>query len=419
MTPELLRSATGCSAEAAQRFAGPLSAACAFYSIDTPARLAAFLAQIGHESASLRFTTELWGPTEAQKSYEGRASLGNTVPGDGERFKGHGLIQTTGRFNHARVRDRLRERFPHLDVPDFESEPARLAEPQWACLSAADYWDDRHLNPLADAGQFELITRRINGGLNGQADRLARWERAKKALEAAHPTPATLLAAPAAQPAQEDPMGLLATLGAAAGPVGMLAGSLIEAFTPLAKEKITKEIARHTDSPEVATQVAESVIATAKAMTGKDDPLEAVVAAKADPQVLQQAETDALATLDRLAPLLDKLAGWDKQAWDAEEVSRDAASRRAAAEPNDQDVFLTRAIVLMVVAMMIVLGALIAVLQYLKADAGTIGTLVGLFAGAGGTVIAKFGTRYDHRYGSSRSSGAKDVVISELSRRGK
>lgn len=180
MTPELLRSAVGCSQELAELFSEPLKAACAFYGIDTPARLAAFLAQIGHESGSFRWVAEIWGPTPAQSRYEGRRDLGNTQPGDGERFKGHGLIQTTGRYNHARVRDRLRQRFPN--VPDFEVYPEALTDPQWAALSAADYWDDRGLNALADAGQFAAITRKINGGLNGQADRLARWERAKAAV---------------------------------------------------------------------------------------------------------------------------------------------------------------------------------------------------------------------------------------------
>jgi putative chitinase len=182
MTPEDLAACTGASLSRAQRFAPALSAAMAFYSIDTPARQAAFLSQIGHESGGLRFVVELWGPTPAQERYEGRLDLGNTQPGDGERFKGHGLIQTTGRANHAKVRDRLRERFP--DVPDFEEEPERLAELPWCCLSAADYWNERGLNALADAGNFRLITKRINGGYNGLADRLARWESAKNTLEA-------------------------------------------------------------------------------------------------------------------------------------------------------------------------------------------------------------------------------------------
>lgn len=186
ITIEALRAA-GATEARAQEVREPLAAACAFYGISTPARIAAFLAQVGHESGGFRYTTEIWGPTPAQARYEGRADLGNTQPGDGSRFRGHGFIQTTGRHNHARVRDRLRERLS-IDVPDFEAEPERLAELQWACLSAADYWDMRNINAAADAGDFERVTRLVNGGLNGLADRQARWARVKEALARQEPT---------------------------------------------------------------------------------------------------------------------------------------------------------------------------------------------------------------------------------------
>lgn len=186
MTPEQIAACTGARVDRAARFAPYLSAGMAFYGIDTPARQAAFLAQIGHESAGLKYVSEIWGPTAAQERYEGRKDLGNTRPGDGSRFRGHGLIQTTGRDNHARLRDRLCERFPK--VPDFEIEPEALMDVQWAALSACDFWDMKNLNGLADAGEFEEISARINGrnrdtGLpNGYEDRCERWEYAKRAL---------------------------------------------------------------------------------------------------------------------------------------------------------------------------------------------------------------------------------------------
>jgi predicted chitinase len=180
--------AVGASQSRAEEILEPLRAACALYDITTPARVAAFLAQLGHESAGFRFTSEIWGPTPAQQRYEGRRDLGNTEPGDGSRFRGRGFIQTTGRANYQLVRDRLRERLS-IDVPDFEAEPEQLAELQWACLSAADYWDMRGLNALADAGEFDRISKAINLGNpnssrvpNGQADRRARWERVRRAL---------------------------------------------------------------------------------------------------------------------------------------------------------------------------------------------------------------------------------------------
>jgi putative chitinase len=180
VSPELIAACTGASLPFAEKYADPLTATMREYAINTRERQAAFLAQVGHESGGLRYTTELWGPTPAQKRYEGRKDLGNTQKGDGAKFRGHGLIQVTGRHNHARVRDRLRKRF--TDVPDFESMPLVLALPVWAAFSAGDYWDDKNLNPLADAGDFETITRKINGGINGWVDRLTRYENAKAAL---------------------------------------------------------------------------------------------------------------------------------------------------------------------------------------------------------------------------------------------
>lgn len=201
MTPVLLQAVTGCPPDLANEWAHPISDAMAYYSIDTPARASAFLAQIGHESMGFVSTSEGWGPTVAQKKYEGNKDLGNTQPGDAFKFRGHGLIQITGRFNHARVRDQLRAEFGD-EVPDFEADPEALTIPRWAALSAAAYWDDKHLNPLADIGDMETITKRINGGLNGYPDRLARWERAKRAFVAALQSAAPLqpTAPPAAEP---------------------------------------------------------------------------------------------------------------------------------------------------------------------------------------------------------------------------
>ena len=154
--------------------------AMAVFEINNPARQAAFLSQIGHESGGLKWIRELWGPTPTQTRYEGRADLGNTQPGDGRRYAGRGWIQLTGRDNYRRAYQRMRERFP--DCPDFEADPERVATARWAALTAAEFWFNAGLNTLADQGKFETITRRINGGTNGLADRLARWEDAKQAL---------------------------------------------------------------------------------------------------------------------------------------------------------------------------------------------------------------------------------------------
>lgn len=195
-----------------------------------------------------------------------------------------------------------------------------------------------------------------------------------------------------------------------------LAATLVDLFTPLAKEKITKEIGRHTDNPEIVNQIANGILDVAKAATGKADPMEAVVAAKADPRIIQAVESDTMAALEKLAPFLDKLAKIEQEQWAAEEASRNAAAERMRLDPNNQDRFLTKAIVLLLVGVMVVVASLVAVLIHFKADAGSIGTLLGLFTTIVGVIGGKFGTRYDYAYGSSKSSGAKDVLIQSLSK---
>lgn len=174
MTPQDLAKCTGSTVERAEVFADLIDAAMAEFEINTPERQAAFLAQVGHESGGLHWLTELWGPTAAQARYEGRADLGNTEPGDGARFRGRGLIQITGRANYAACGEAL--------GLDLLAEPVQLAEHGPAVRSAAWFWQRHGLNELADAGDFEHITRRINGGLNGQAERLALWADAKEVL---------------------------------------------------------------------------------------------------------------------------------------------------------------------------------------------------------------------------------------------
>ncbi|MGY1448684.1 glycoside hydrolase family 19 protein [Pseudomonas chlororaphis] len=156
-------------------FVSVLNVAMQRYQIVSAKRAAAFIAQIGHESGQLLYVKELWGPTQAQAKYEGRADLGNTAAGDGFKYRGRGLIQITGRANYAECGEAL-----GLDLID---KPELLEQPQHAAMSAAWFWATRGLNTLADAGEFNKITRRINGGLNGLEDRLQIWVRAREVLQ--------------------------------------------------------------------------------------------------------------------------------------------------------------------------------------------------------------------------------------------
>lgn len=155
-------------------FVPALNSAMNRYGIVGTPRAAAFIAQVGHESGQFRWLKELWGPTAQQIGYEGRADLGNTVKGDGSKYRGRGLIQITGRANYAACGEAL--------GLDLISKPELLELPQHAAMSAAWFWSTRGLNALADQGQFAKITRRINGGLTGQADRQALYDKALKVL---------------------------------------------------------------------------------------------------------------------------------------------------------------------------------------------------------------------------------------------
>ena len=155
-------------------FVPVLNAAMVHYQIIGPKREAAFIAQIGHESGQLKYVKEIWGPTVAQAKYEGRKELGNTVAGDGSKYRGRGLIQITGRANYMTCGEAL--------GLDLINHPELLEKPQHACMSAAWFWASRGLNTLADAGQFDQITQRINGGQNGAADRQTLYTRALKVL---------------------------------------------------------------------------------------------------------------------------------------------------------------------------------------------------------------------------------------------
>jgi putative chitinase len=155
-------------------FVPVLNTAMAKYGIVTRLRMAAFIAQVGHESGQFRWLKELWDPTPQQAGYEGRSDLGNKVNGDGFKYRGRGLIQVTGRANYAACGEAL--------GLDLINQPELLEQPQYASMSAAWFWSSLGLNNLADQNDFLKITKRINGGTNGLADRQALYDKALKVL---------------------------------------------------------------------------------------------------------------------------------------------------------------------------------------------------------------------------------------------
>jgi predicted chitinase len=131
--------------------------------ITTPERIAAFLAQLAHESGEYRFMEEL----ADGRDYEGRRDLGNVNEGDGVKYKGHGPIQITGRNNHRDCGRAL-----GLNLID---EPTLLCKPEHGTMAAAWFWNEKRLSPLADIGWYRTITKRINGGYTHLKERVDYW----------------------------------------------------------------------------------------------------------------------------------------------------------------------------------------------------------------------------------------------------
>jgi putative chitinase len=166
--------AMGAKPELAAALATASPSAFARVGITTKLRLAHFMAQAAHETGGFRWLREIWGPTPAQRRYEGRRDLGNVYPGDGKRFMGRGIFQLTGRANYAAYGMRI--------GVDLVSDPDRAAEPDLSLRIACEYWRRKGLNILADADNARAITKLINGGFNGFDDRIVKLQAAKGLL---------------------------------------------------------------------------------------------------------------------------------------------------------------------------------------------------------------------------------------------
>ena len=160
------------------RYYEPLKANMALFGITEDEAVAAFLAQLAHESGSLNYVKEL-ASGAAYDTGRLAVQLGNTpeADGDGQKYKGRGLIQITGKNNYKRVADAL--------GVDCINHPELLEDPQYATASACWYWAqaglNKYCNPCTDEN-FKIITKKINGGYNGLADRQAHWKRCKDVL---------------------------------------------------------------------------------------------------------------------------------------------------------------------------------------------------------------------------------------------
>ncbi|NLU83756.1 hypothetical protein HCA44_13320 [Rhodococcus sp. HNM0569] len=153
-------------------YVAPLNAALAHAGIDSPLRKAAFISQLVVESDSFRTFEEY----ASGSAYEGRSDLGNTQPGDGTRYKGRGAIQVTGRHNYEQV--------SQYTGIDFIANPELMASPENAFSTAAWYWTSRNLNGAADTAGIEKVSRLVNGGTHGLAQRIDSFTRGLAVLGA-------------------------------------------------------------------------------------------------------------------------------------------------------------------------------------------------------------------------------------------
>lgn len=137
--------------------------------------LAAFLAQCATETGGFRYLSEIWGPTAAQKTYDGR--MGNNEPGDGYKYRGRGFIQLTGKDNYARVGKAL--------GVDLVGKPDLAAEPEMGAKTSIVFWKTRVQPNVSNWDDTRTITKLVNGGLNGYDDRMMRFAAFKQDMNLA------------------------------------------------------------------------------------------------------------------------------------------------------------------------------------------------------------------------------------------
>lgn len=189
--------------EVLESYVIPLNLVCKQYGIlDNNKRIAAFLAQIAHESGGFNFTKEnlnysakalqavfrKYFPTEkealeyerkpeqiANRVYANRMGNGDEKSGDGWAYRGRGLIQLTGKNNYTKFSESIKK--------SLKDTVSYLETPEGAVESAAWFWDTNKLNSLCDKDEFVTLTKRINGGTNGLEDRQHHYDIALTALK--------------------------------------------------------------------------------------------------------------------------------------------------------------------------------------------------------------------------------------------
>lgn len=155
------------------------------YEINTPERYFHFLSQMAHESMGFSRLREIRSNASAEAKYGAHTRigrvLGNKYKGDGAVYKGRGIVQLTGRWNHKYFSARLTKSLGRKT--DILANPRLLEQPKIGTIIAFEFWSSKRLNTTADIDNIEdrhrAITKKINGGFNGLADRKKKYEEIK------------------------------------------------------------------------------------------------------------------------------------------------------------------------------------------------------------------------------------------------
>lgn len=302
---------------------------------------------------------------------------------------------------------------------------------EWASLPGSPYGQ-----PTRTVAQALATYRQFGGQLEGaavQTPALASTAASTPASTAAPtptPTPTAAAAAPAAATpplptitttiTQEDPAMLPilipSLIDAGSEIIGALGRNLINAFTPLAAEKVQKEISRHTNNPDIAAQVTAAIVQAAQAATGKTDPIEAVAAAHKDPAAMAQVEQTTLQRLEQMAPLLKTIDDINRTRFADEEGSRNAAADRATRDTMKDD--MGKMLVLGAMGAMLLLfttALVIMVIETWKTGEASVQAWT-LLSGIAGTTTTIVVSLYAYRFGASRSDATNQAVIAQIAK---
>lgn len=412
------------------RWLEPINDALIRWEITTPDRVAMFLAQCAHESGGFKHLVEnlhysaasllsTWPKRFtageavamayneeliAERAYGGRMGNGPEGSGDGFRYRGRGIIQLTGRDNYRRCGQAI--------GVDIETTPEAVERPKWAALSAGWFWATNGCNALADAGDYEGITRRINGGLNGWDDRLHWLEKVRGILgapAAAQPAApiedrSTEYTPPAGGLPEEKSMGAFE-----------LVSLLTSVFSPLIRAKVEKAV-----GTEVGKPLVDNLLGMATKLTGKADPLEAVAVARQNPQVVAQLEQSATDWFAQVAPMLERLAQYDRDVWGAENEGKRTVSALAIEERKAGLWDMTKTVVwfaagTLTALILALLSALIfqSVTGDRQIDSGLLGLAGPIFMAA----VAAWGAIIAFRFDGTKDSSAQNAAMAAIASR--